>query len=190
MGKLRWQNEKETITRCVVLDAGHGGKDVGTSYGNIYEKDINLSIALEIKECLEQEGIEVILTRSSDEFISLEERAAAANQTDAEVFVSIHCNYYEDDSSVSGVEGYYCSDSEEGKELAESILSTLGKNESITVRNAKSEEYYVLEHTNMPALLLEVGYLSNFEERQQLSNGDYKKILSQEIAKGILSYFK
>lgn len=190
------KDEIENITQdrfidaCVVLDAGHGGKDGGTFCENVIEKDVSLSVVMYIKEILEEKGIEVILTRNSDEFISLSERTSIANKTEADLFISIHCNYYEDDPYVSGIECYYCPDAEDGKRIAENIINVLGENDSIIVRNAKAEEYYVLKHTNMTAILLEVGYLSNYEERQKLSDENYQEMLAQEIAKGIMSYFE
>ena len=91
----------------IFLDAGHGGSDGGTFSGDVIEEDINLSVVLRMKEFLEEKGAEVVLTRDSDETVSLSERAQTANRTDADLFVSIHCNYYEDDASINGLECYY-----------------------------------------------------------------------------------
>ena len=80
---------------CVIIDAGHGGSDGGTVSGKIIEKDINLSVALKLKTILEDNNIEVILTRNSDEKMSLAQRTSVANDSNADFFISLHCNYYE-----------------------------------------------------------------------------------------------
>ena len=105
------EDEEEEI--CVVIDAGHGGSDGGTVSGDVIEKDINLSVALKLKAILEVNDIKVIMTRSNDEKVSLAQRAAAANDFHADFFISLHCNYYEDDNRVAGLECYYNSPEDE-----------------------------------------------------------------------------
>lgn len=172
--------------KCVVLDAGHGGSDQGTSGGDVLEKDINLAMALKIKPILEEYGIQVIMTRSTDEFISLEQRAETANQSDADVFVSVHCNYFEKDASIAGLECYYCPGKTVGQAFAESIISAAEVGGEIPVRNAKPEDYYVLVNTTMPAVLVEMGYLSNADECQRLTEEEYQELLAAKIAEGIM----
>lgn len=172
--------------KCVVLDAGHGGNDQGTSSGDILEKDINLAVALKIKPILESYGIKVILTRSSDEYITLEDRAGMANQSGADVFVSIHCNYYEKDAAVAGLECYYCPGQTAGQEYAESIISAAQKESEIAVRNAKPEDYYVLLNTAMPAVLVEIGYMSNDDECGKLTEDSYQDLIAAKIAEGVM----
>ena len=92
---------------CVVVDAGHGGSDGGTVSGKAVEKDINLSVALKLKAILENDNIEVILTRSSDENMSLAERTSVVNDSNADFFISLHCNYYEKDTQIAVLECYY-----------------------------------------------------------------------------------
>ena len=87
--------ENNTSGVCVVVDAGHGGSDGGTVSGKAVEKDINLSVALKLKAILENDNIEVILTRSSDENMSLADRTSVANDSNADFFISLHCNYNE-----------------------------------------------------------------------------------------------
>ena len=171
---------------CVVIDAGHGGSDGGTVSGEIIEKDINLSVALKLKAILEDNNIEVILTRSSDENMSLAQRTSVANDSNADFFISLHCNYYEDDAQIAGLECYYSSpDATESKVYAESIIAAVSLSDDINVRDAKSESYYVLRYTQMPAVLVEMGFLSNYSERQKLLSDDYQETLSQKIAEGI-----
>lgn len=173
---------------CVVIDAGHGGNDGGTVNGEIIEKDINLSVALKLKAILEDNNIEVILTRSSDENMSLAQRTSVANDTNADFFISLHCNYYEDDAQIAGLECYYSSsDATESKAYAESIIDAVSLSDDIKVRDAKAEKYYVLQNTQMPAVLVEMGFLSNYSERQKLSSDDYQETLSQKIAEGIIA---
>ena len=135
--------EQEKYT--VVLDAGHGGEDGGTVEQTATEKEINLAVVLKMRELLENQGIRVVLTREQDMYMKLEERVQVANGEKADLFVSIHCNYYEKDSSVYGLECYYCKGAEDGKYYAERILETLEKSGRIVSRNAKPSGYYILK---------------------------------------------
>ena len=178
-------NQGEKAEYTIVLDAGHGGKDGGTSSGDVVEKDITLEVVLRMKELLEEKGIQIVLTRDADESVSLADRAAAANQSDAALFVSIHCNYFEDDSAIKGLECYYYEGSEEGRRIAEGILEELQQKDNITVRNAKEETFYVLKQTKIPAVLVELGYLSNAKECGLLASEVYQEILAEELAEAL-----
>ena len=176
---------------CVVVDAGHGGSDGGTVSGKAVEKDINLSVAWKLKAILENDKIEVILTRSSDENISLADRTSVANDSNADFFISLHCNYYEKDTQIAGLECYYNNSNEtESKEYAESIIDAVSLSEDIETRYAKTEGYYVLRNTQMPAVLVEMGFLSNYSESQKLLDDDYQESLAQRIAEGISNEIK
>ena len=176
---------------CVVVDAGHGGSDGGTVSGKAVEKDINLSVALKLKAILEDDNIEVILTRSSDENISLAERTSVANDSNADFFISLHCNYYEKGAQIAGLECYYNnSNATESKGYAESIINAVSLSEDIETRYAKTEGYYVLRNTQMPAVLVEMGFLSNYSESQKLLDDDYQESLAQRIAEGISNEMK
>ena len=176
--------EQEKYT--VVLDAGHGGEDGGTVEQTAMEKEINLAVVLKMRELLENQGICVVLTREQDIFIKLEERVRVANGEKADLFVSIHCNYYEKDSLIYGLECYYCKGAEDGKYYAERILDTIEKSGEIVSRNAKPSGYYILKNTTVPAVLVETGYLSNYNERNQLISGEYQGKLAQELVEGIV----
>lgn len=176
--------EQEKYT--VVLDAGHGGEDGGTVEQTATEKEINLAVVLKMRELLENQGICVVLTREQDIFIKLEERVRVANGEKADLFVSIHCNYYEKDSLIYGLECYYCKGAEDGKYYAERILDTIEKSGEIVSRNAKPSGYYILKNTTVPAVLVETGYLSNYNERNQLISGEYQGKLAQELVEGIV----
>lgn len=170
----------------VVLDAGHGGTQAGCEFDGILEKDITLSVTLLLKEKLEESGGNVILTRDGDQDVGLDERCAIANTADADLFVSIHCNSYTDDTSIKGFEGYYYQDTE-GKRLADLILCASENYPSIKTRSVKEEDYKVLRDTEMPAVLLEIGYLSNAAERADLQSSEYQNTLAQAIFDGIMA---
>ena len=176
---------------CIVIDAGHGGSDGGTVSGKIIEKDINLSVALKLKTILEDNNIKVVLTRSSDENISLAQRTSIANGSNADFFISLHCNYYEDDAQIAGLECYYNSpDATESKAYAESIIHAVSLSNDVKTRYAKTENYYVLRNTQIPAVLVEMGFLSNYSESQKLLDDDYQEILAQRMAEGIFNKIK
>ena len=170
----------------VVLDAGHGGDQPGCVINGATEKDITLSIVLLLQEKLEAEGATVVLTRSSDHDVSLPDRSEIANNEGANYFISIHCNSYEADSSVKGFECYYYQ-STESENLAESITSS-AEDCSISTRKVKEENYAVLRETAIPAVLIEVGFLTNKEERGKLVSPEYQELLAEAIANGILGY--
>jgi N-acetylmuramoyl-L-alanine amidase len=173
----------------VVLDAGHGGNDPGEVVGSVYENHINLQIAHKIKAQLEAGGITVIMTREEDVSVSLEDRAQNANACDAALFVSVHCNSFDENSSVSGFEIYYHQD-KQAKSLANAILSDLKATGQIKTRGVKTAEFYVLKNTTMPAVLLEMGFLTNEQERQNLCNAEYQNMLAETIASSIVQFLK
>lgn len=170
----------------IVLDPGHGGNDRGTEEGRAVEKEINLAIALKVKERLEEEKIRVILTRDQDIYVDLDERVQKANNENADLFVSLHCNYYDKDSSIRGFECYYDRDSERGKYYGERLIREIEERKKITSRNAKPENYHVLRNAQVPAVLVEMGFLSNYAERTDLMDAGYQDELAAEVADGIV----
>ena len=172
----------------IALDAGHGGVQPGCEFDGVLEKDITLSVVLAVKGKLEDKGYNVLLTRSVDEDVRLVDRAAIANRADADCFVSIHCNSFVEDMSVSGFEGYYYR-SIDGKQLSDHIVAAADKR-SIKTRGTKEENYLVLREADMPAVLLEIGYLSNTEERQALISTAYQDTVSTVIAEGIVAWIE
>ncbi len=170
----------------IVLDAGHGGKDQGTCSGDVLEKDINLSVVEKLAWVLEEHGIEVILTRVDDTKVGLEERAAFANGKEADLFVSIHCNFCEDDAGVRGLECYYQDGSSGGENLAKNIVMRMDEEEKVECRGIRTANYRVLRKTNMPAVLVELGYFSNRTECGLLAEEEYQALLAKRIAEGIL----
>lgn len=181
------EENKEEKPLCVVLDAGHGGIDGGTYHNDVLEKDINLAITMYIAEALETQDLEIILTRSEDEYLSLEDRAYISNREEADLFVSIHCNYYEGKESVSGIECYYYPKSKDGKQCAEIVNGILKEEHSFNVRSPKTDDLYVLEHTDMTAILVEVGYISDKKDRQNLTRKENQMLLAKKLAEGIVA---
>ena len=170
----------------LMLDAGHGGNDVGTGSEEYYEKDINLDIVKQMKALLEYCGVTVILTRAGDETESLDERCTMANESGADWFVSIHCNYCEEDASVAGLECYYWADSAPGLSFAERLVGAVQESGAIKIRGTKTEDFHVLRETKIPAVLVETGYISNEEEREKLMDSAYQNDLSVYLTKGII----
>ena len=117
--------------------------------------------------------------------------APVANDSNADFFISLHCNYYEKDAQIAGLECYYNnSNATESKGYAESIINAVSLSEDIETRYAKTEGYYVLRNTQMPAVLVEMGFLSNYSESQKLLDDDYQESLAQRIAEGISNEIK
>lgn len=172
----------------VTIDPGHGGSDVGAlSINKDYEKNFNLPLALTVRDILESRGIDVYMTRDTDKYVGLEERAIFANNLKTDIFVSIHNNSFTNEE-VNGIETFYFKTSTKGKELAEKVQNTLINNTKANNRGAKVGDYLVLRQTNMPAILIECGFLTNKTELSKLKTKTYQDTLSYSIAYGILDY--
>ncbi len=181
------EEERAEGSPLIVLDAGHGGRDQGTSSGKALEKEINLSVVQKLAQQLENAGAAVLLTREDDTKIGLNDRADYANQNQAEYFVSLHCNYCEEDAGVKGLECYYRDGSAAGKALAEQIVQKMDSEEQISCRGTRIGDFRVLNNTEMPAVLVEMGYLSNRGECAKLTEEEYQKLLAKKLAEGILA---
>ena len=175
-------------TADIVLDAGHGGKDAGANHGDLYEKDINLAVAKKTKALLSEAGYKVKMTREDDTYAALSDRVAFANRRNAKVFVSIHCNSSEDGSG-NGIETFYAeSKNWNSEKLAESIQTNIVNATGAKDREVKTADYAVILGTDMSAALVEVGFLSDKNERTLLQNEDYQQKLAEGISEGILDY--
>ncbi|NEP33139.1 N-acetylmuramoyl-L-alanine amidase, partial [Moorena sp. SIO3B2] len=183
----RRQVPKERLV--VVIDAGHGGKDPGAiGLGGIQEKDVNLSISRQVEALLEKQGIQVVMTRSDDRFISLDGRVQVAERTDADLFVSIHANAIgRNRPDVNGLETYYYST---GQSLAQTIHYTILRSVDISDRRTRRARFYVLRKTSMPAVLVEVGFLTGDEDSAKLKTSAYRSQMARAIARGILLYIR
>ncbi len=175
----------------VVIDPGHGGKDVGAEYNGRYEKDDNLALALLVDEKLSDMGIESCLTRNKDKKLSLEKRCEIANRKNAELFVSLHRNSAE---GASGVEIWISSEAtKKDSDLAENILNSLdevgiSQNRGVKSGYARGEgDYYVNSHTEMPSCLVELGFINSEADNELLDrNMDaYAHAIAEAIVKSI-----
>jgi N-acetylmuramoyl-L-alanine amidase len=173
----------------IVLDPGHGGNDPGAvGIGGLDEVEIVTPVALRVGELLEQQGIDIAFTRTEDVEVDLPPRVSLANRLQANLFVSIHANAISmSRPEVNGIETYYFSS---GKDLAfyvhESLIDATGSND----RGVRTARFYVLRNTDMPAILIELGFVTGDEDARNLSDPDYREILAQAIARGILEYVR
>ena len=177
----------KTITGIIVIDAGHGGRDPGaTSCLGFYEKTINLPIARKVASYLESRGARVIMTRSSDTFIELNERADIANRAGADLFVSIH-----GDSHASSAQNGYTiyvarSASWSSKKIGIAIEQSM-KQTGLSSKGIRNADFRVLVRTRCPAVLVECGYLTNPSEADLLDDDDFQDRVARAIAEGIIA---
>ena len=181
----------------VVLDAGHGGIDAGkVGVNGAEEKEINLKIALNIKKILEKEGAEVIMTRSDDDRLAesqvedLKKRVEIMNGENPVLAVSIHQNSYHQES-VQGGQVFYYTDSAEGKKAAEIIQDSFCSLDPENTKQAKANNtYYILKKTEVPVVIAECGFLSNYAEAEKLVTEEYQQEVAQAVAEGVLQYME
>ena len=182
--------------RIVWIDAGHGAFDPGKVAGKVEEKDINLAIALILQGFLEAGGATVLVTRLDDEAISstkqgdMYTRRIMANASQADIFISIHQNSYPQ-ASVRGAQLFYFNTSDNSRKLAEHIQQQI--KEFVIPNNrfvAKpNRNYYVLRQTAMPAVIVECGFLTNYNEKTRLTQVDYQERMAWGIYLGVVQYF-
>lgn len=169
----------------ICIDAGHGGSDPGAINVNKFEKDINLALALKIGYLI-SDKFDVHYTRKSDVYIPLGSRCQISNSAKANYFISIHVNSAEN-KSASGIETYiYNVPNEKAFNLAKNIQTNLIKATGAKDRGVKTASYHVLKCTKAPAVLVEVGFISNDEESNKLITEDYQDKLSHAIADAIM----
>ncbi|MEO0949016.1 MAG: N-acetylmuramoyl-L-alanine amidase, partial [Cyanobacteria bacterium J06641_5] len=176
----------------VTIDPGHGGKDPGAiGIGGLREKDIVLDISTQVQQILSANGLRVLMTRSDDRFISLQGRVDVSNRANADIFVSIHANAISlSRPDVNGVETFYARGSSRGQALASSIQSSILQQVSIGSRGVKRSGFFVLRHTDMPAALVEVGFVTGREDAPKLRDPSFRRQMAQAIADGILNYVR
>ncbi|MBJ7449402.1 MAG: N-acetylmuramoyl-L-alanine amidase [Parachlamydiales bacterium] len=188
---------KPFIRKTIVIDSGHGGKDCGTSSGQFkyQEKKLTLQTANLIRSYLEKKGYNVIMTRHRDEFVSLEKRVSIANQASSHLFVSMHYNYA-DNTKAQGIEVHYFDAKQHpqkaiaSKKLAQTILGEVIHFTGAKSRGIKNSNLVVIRKTDMAAVLVEGGFLSNPQERQKLKDHRYLEALAWGVACGIDNYLK
>ena len=199
LGEFVTSDEIKVSENTVVLDAGHGGSDPGkVGVNGVLEKDLNLQITMRVKEILEQKGIQVMLTRQTDEMLcqenaenrkqeDMKKRVEVINEMNPFLAVSIHQNSYTDPQA-SGAQVFYYSESQEGKKMAELIQNALLQMDSDNKRVAKSNDsYYLLKRTKAPTIIVECGFLSNPSEAEKLKTKEYQETIANAIVKGIES---
>lgn len=195
-------------SRVIYLDPGHGGTDPGAVYGGVKEKDINLSISKKVKSILQSRGYTVYMTRETDVYVDLYDRASMANAVQADIFVSIHTNSTNSGSNTkTGIESYYY---EYDPDYPPKINPVMHNN-SVRVQKSKSlanaiqgkmvaytgekdggvigKAFAVIRETQMPATLLELGYINNTHDRNKLVTDSYQNTLAKAIADGVENYF-
>ncbi len=217
----------------VVIDPGHGGRDPGTiGVTGVKEKDIVFDIAKRLKKILIKKGVEVIMTRNSDKFVSLQHRTEIANSARADLFISIHANSQKSGNRGCGVEVFCLRDvnspfndnnisarharavmfgslsmdrkdtklreiitdmlSAKKKSVSESVakdmICKLIRNVNVKNRGIKYADFYVLKNTLIPAVLVEVGFLSNPKEERLLRMRAYRQKIAYALAESILGY--
>jgi len=188
----------KTVARpVIVLDAGHGGRDEGAKikYPYLEEKKLTLSATLFAKKYLEQLGYKVVLTRAKDYFVPLQKRADIANTAKAEIFVSIHFNSCPN-KIAHGIEIYYHNSlenkarSKNSQNLASCVLGDVIKKTNARSRGVRKGKFCVIRETKMPAILVEAGFITNPQERDNIRKPAYLEKISLGIAQGIESFIK
>ena len=197
----------DVLNKIIYLDAGHGGYDPGASYFGISEKSLTLAIQSRVKAKLEAEGYQVVTTRTSDTYVDLTDRSRAANASESDIFVSIHINA-SGSSAAQGIETYYYQPYAEypsrinatyhanptrlsmSDTLANAIQSSLINATGAQNQGVKRQTFAVLRETTAPAVLLELGFLSNPQEAARLNTSAYQETLANAIVAGIKSYYE
>ena len=196
----------DVLNKVIYLDAGHGGYDPGASYFGISEKSLTLAIQSRVKAKLEAEGYQVVTTRTSDTYVDLTDRSRAANASESDIFVSIHINA-SGSSAAQGIETYYYQPYAEypsrinatyhanptrlsmSDTLANAIQSSLINATGAQNQGVKRQTFAVLRETTAPAVLLELGFLSNPQEAARLNTSAYQETLANAIVAGIKRYY-
>ncbi|MFS0646238.1 N-acetylmuramoyl-L-alanine amidase CwlD [Siminovitchia sp. 179-K 8D1 HS] len=189
--------------KIIYLDPGHGGPDGGAENGNAVEKDIALEVALKLRDYLQAQGALVLMTREEDKDLAdpdirglsrrktadLKKRLKLINESDADLFISIHLNAIPS-SRWRGAQTFYSPHLVENKRAAKFIQEELIASLENTDREAKViQSVYIIKNANKPGALVEIGFLSNPTERELLMQDDYQEKVSIAIYRGIMRYF-
>lgn len=197
-------NTTPATNKIVILDAGHGAPDYGTeSSSGTTEQELNLAITLKLQQLLEQSGTKVVLTRSDDNGIyeidkdsirskkisDMKNRVYIGNNSDADIYVSIHMNYYAE-SQYSGWQTFYQSKNEKSKRLATIIQQSLNENIGQNKRAPMAiKGAYIMDKVEISAVIVECGFLSNKSDETKLKTDEYQSKLAWGIYIGIQKYF-
>lgn len=201
---------KDGRVTLVVIDPGHGGQDSGASRDGVLEKDLTLDVARRLDQSLRAKGLRTMRTRVADEYVSLANRAKAANEQHDCVFVSIHFDEG-NRTAATGVNTYYATrqngkwpllaswltfvqpvsnepENFESQSLAGFVQQALVARTKAVDRGTRSEQFYVIANVNHPAVLVEGGFLTNDDEMRKLRTEDYRQQLAAAISDGVLRY--
>ena len=183
----------EVYDKIIVLDAGHGGKDAGalSKDDSVYEKNVILAILLDVKELLDKENIKVYYTRLGDDKVFLRPRVELANAVDCDYFISIHCNA-SGSTKPGGTEIFYYGT--EFKQVSTKALATIFSEEiekATSLRNRglvslKKDDVFILNHSQVPAVLIETGYMTNLKDLEYMNQKVNQKAIARGIYNGIL----
>lgn len=179
--------KKDHTKKVVVIDAGHGGSDCGATRNGIYEKNITLDVSKKVYDLLVKKGYDVYMTRDKDEFVSLQDRVAISENISPDIFVSIHVNSSNAESP-NGLETHYYKDN--SLQLAKTVHASMLNHIKAYNRGLFKSKFYVINHTTAPAILVEIGFISNNAERAQLVSESRKQATAKAIAEGIHEYLK
>ena len=185
------------VGKVVVIDIGHGGKDSGTVYKDIKEKDINLSIGLKLRKELIKYGVEVIMTREGDYDLSspnalrrkksdFDNRIKLINESNADMYISIHINYL-DNAKYYGSQVFY---TEDNLELASVIQSEMIEQLKTPLKERELDnDIYMYKKLDIPGVLIECGFMSNTKERSLLVTDKYQSKIVKSIIDGLIKYY-
>ena len=168
----------------VIIDAGHGGADGGAVWSGLIERNLTLDVAKRLESILQSRGLQTAMTRRSNSTVSLDSRARTANRYSSAVFVSIHFNASRD-RSINGIETFYRSS--RGRVLASAVQRSLDRRVTGKNRGIKYRDYSVLRCTEMPAILIECGFISNRSEAVRCGSAAHRQKLAEAIASGIIA---
>jgi N-acetylmuramoyl-L-alanine amidase len=173
--------------KTIVVDAGHGGHDVGAKGAEHVEKDLCLQLCHQLARELEARGARVVMTRPSDTFVSLESRCAIANASNADLFVSIHLNSTPTRNSATGTETYWHTPKSQrlARALHRRVVGVVGSLD----RGIRNRRFYVVRNTQMPSVLLEVGFINNRSDEALIAQGLFQNRLAESLTLGVLDYF-
>lgn len=186
--ELPQEPELDPAAFTVVLDAGHGGSALGARYEGVNEKDLTLPVTLRAAQLLREKGFNVVLTRSEDVYVDLYDRCDIANNAKGDIFVSIHANASETNLDFQGTFTYSYPKSVEGERLAGYVQKAVVEEIGSVDRGLLTNDYVVLRETYMPAVLLEMGFMSCHEELERLVQPEYREKVAQGVARGVEQY--
>lgn len=182
---MGFQTNEEKRVR-VIIDVGHGGHDYGSDSDGIYEKDVLLEISKSIKKYQDETEVEFIFTRDNDDFISLNDRVKFINKIKPDLVISIHTNFSNNPTS-SGIEAFVGTSSKSKQyaiENSEELLKLVCDASQLKNRGVKEAPFMILEKSEVPSITLELGFLSNLEDRNWVTN----KTNQDKIAKSIVDF--